>query len=82
MSGDPATPHARLDARDLICPMPVLKARRALRDLPPGAVLEVLTTDRAAPADFRAFCEATGHRLRSLVEDAEGVATVTIEKAG
>lgn len=68
-----------LDATGLICPMPVLKARRALRDLAPGAVLEVRATDRAAPADFRAFCEATGHRLLSLEEGPEGC-VVRIER--
>lgn len=44
-----------LDARDLICPIPVLKARKALNALPAGAVLEVLATDPAAPKDFVAF---------------------------
>ena len=41
----------RLDARDLICPIPVLKARKALNALPAGAVLEVLATDPAAPSN-------------------------------
>lgn len=52
-----------LDARGLRCPLPVLRARKAMRGVAPGGLLEVLATDPAAPADFAAFCEVTGHRL-------------------
>lgn len=52
-----------LDATGLKCPLPVLKAKKALKTLSPGETLEVLATDPGAPADFRAFCEATGHTL-------------------
>lgn len=71
-----------LDARDLICPMPVLKARKALKSLAPGEVLEVHATDPAAPKDFQAFCAATGHRLLSVADGAPGVTVFRIEKAG
>ena len=71
----------RLDARDLICPIPVLKARKALNALPAGAVLEVLATDPAAPKDFAAFCEATGHVLLST-GSVEGATLFRIEKTG
>ena len=71
----------RLDARDLICPIPVLKARKALKALPPGAVLEVLATDPAAPKDFAAFCDATGNVLLST-GSVDGAALFRIEKAG
>lgn len=71
----------QLDARDMVCPIPVLKARKALNAMPPGAVLEVLATDPAAPKDFAAFCEATGNRL--LETDArDGATRFLIEKAG
>jgi hypothetical protein len=43
------TVDATLDATGLLCPLPVLKARRALKPLAPGAVLEVLATDPGAP---------------------------------
>ncbi len=69
-----------LDARDLICPIPVLKARKALNALPAGAVLEVLATDPAAPKDFVAFCEATGNLLLSTSE-ADGATRFRIRKA-
>ena len=58
-------PVIRVDARDLICPLPVLRARRALHGAAPGSVIELLATDPAADADLRAFCGATGHYFLS-----------------
>jgi tRNA 2-thiouridine synthesizing protein A len=52
-----------LDATGLKCPLPVLKAKKALKSLPPGARLEVHATDPGAPGDFAAFCAATGDEL-------------------
>lgn len=54
---------AELDARGLPCPMPLLKAKQALAGMAGGQVLRVLATDKAAPRDFAAYAEATGHRL-------------------
>ena len=68
-----------LDATGLICPLPVLRARKALRVLAPGARLVVHATDPAAPRDFEAFCREGGHRLVS-VEQAAGGVVVTLEK--
>ena len=58
-------PTTRIDARDLICPLPVLRARRALHGAAPGSVIELWATDPAADGDLRAFCQATGHRFLS-----------------
>jgi tRNA 2-thiouridine synthesizing protein A len=52
-----------LDARGLACPLPVLKAKKALADVPPGGTLEVLATDPASIEDFKAFCKSTGNTL-------------------
>ena len=52
-----------LDVKGLSCPLPVLRANRALRAMAPGERLRVLATDRAAVADFQAFCRETGHAL-------------------
>jgi tRNA 2-thiouridine synthesizing protein A len=52
-----------VDARGLSCPLPVLKARKALRELPPGMTIEVLSTDPNSMADFPGFCHAAGHTL-------------------
>ena len=49
-----------LDARGLKCPLPVLKARRVLKDVAPGGLLRVLATDPGADKDFAHFCETTG----------------------
>lgn len=68
-----------LDAQGLKCPLPVLRARKALRDVAPGEVLTVLATDSAAPRDFQAFCEQTGHPFVSCVEDA-GIYTITLRR--
>ena len=73
---------AHLDARDLICPLPVLKARKALASLSPGDRLEVLTTDPAAPADVAAFCDAAGHTLVETHARADGSTLFRIEKGG
>jgi len=59
-----------LDVKGMNCPLPVLRANRALRSLAPGARLRVLATDRAAVADFQAFCRETGHDLLAWSEEA------------
>jgi len=70
---------AVLDVKGMNCPLPVLKANRALRALTPGDKLRVLATDRASVADFRAFCRETGHDLVSFSEEA-GVFSFTIRR--
>ena len=52
-----------LDATGLSCPLPVLKARKALREMARGQTLEVLTTDPGALEDMPAFCQSAGHEL-------------------
>ena len=56
-------PETMLDARGLKCPLPVLRARKAMQGVAPGEMLRVLATDPAAVRDFQAFCGATGHEL-------------------
>ncbi len=68
-----------LDARDLRCPLPVLKARRAMKPLAAGDVLVVRATDPGAPADFVHFCEATGYDLLSS-ETEDEVFVIRIRK--
>ena len=58
-----------LDTRGLNCPIPVLRARKAMQKLAPGAVLEVRATDPGTVEDFDAFCEATGHVLLEHEEE-------------
>lgn len=54
-------PDDTLDARDLLCPLPVLKARKRLQSMRAGQVLRVLATDPAAVIDMPHFCAQTGH---------------------
>ena len=68
-----------LDVKGMSCPLPVLRANKALRSLQPGDRLRVLATDRAAAADFQAFCRETGHVLVAQGED-NGVLSFTIRK--
>jgi len=58
-----------LDVKGMNCPLPVLRANRALRSMAPGARLRVLATDRASVADFQAFCRETGHALLAWSEE-------------
>jgi tRNA 2-thiouridine synthesizing protein A len=69
-----------LDARGLVCPMPLIKARQALMVVGRGATICVLATDPGSVADFTSFCDATGHRLLSS-EHKDGVYLYVIEKA-
>lgn len=55
------TADDELDARDLLCPLPVLKARKRLLAMQPGEVLRVWATDPAALIDMPHFCAQTGH---------------------
>ncbi|MDP2698169.1 MAG: sulfurtransferase TusA family protein [Thalassospira sp.] len=69
-----------LDAQGMMCPMPVLKAKKALRDVRSGGILRVLATDPGSVADIKSFCEMTGNRLLASNQD-DGVFTYDIEKA-
>lgn len=58
-----------LDAKGLHCPLPILKARKALKEVPAGGTLEVFATDPGAVADFEAFCRQTGNELLQHSQD-------------
>jgi len=60
-----------LDARGLICPLPVLKARKVLKSVPIGEILIVLATDAGAPQDFVHFCATTGNELLGTEQDGD-----------
>lgn len=59
-----------LDTKGLNCPLPILKAKKAIADVPVGGTLEVLATDPGAVADFQAFCRQTKHELVENTEAA------------
>ena len=74
-------PDQTLDARGLKCPLPILKARKALNTMQPGQTLAVLATDPGSVRDFQAFCRATGDALLDQVTDA-GEYRFLLQKGG
>lgn len=74
-----ASPPMTLDARGLNCPLPVLRLNKHLRDVPAGAEIVLLATDRAALRDVPAYCAAHGHTVQ--VSAAESCLTFTVTKA-
>jgi tRNA 2-thiouridine synthesizing protein A len=60
-----------IDTQGLTCPMPILKTKKALSGLPPGAILEVLANDPAAAEDLDSFCRMTGHTLLEQTTDGD-----------
>lgn len=67
-----ATVAKVLDARGLNCPLPILKARKAIGELVAGEVLQVISSDPGSVADFASFCNQTGHALLSSREAGGG----------
>lgn len=62
-----------VDATGLSCPLPILRAKKALATLSAGDVLRVITTDRGAVRDFQAFCKQTGNALLAQIDETERV---------
>jgi tRNA 2-thiouridine synthesizing protein A len=57
-----------LDARGLNCPLPILRAKKALNEMHSGQVLKILATDPGAVKDFQAFSKQTGNELLTHAE--------------
>jgi tRNA 2-thiouridine synthesizing protein A len=60
---DTPTAHKEVDARGLNCPLPILKAKKALSELSSGDVLKVISTDSGSKRDFETFARQTGNVL-------------------
>ena len=58
-----AEPEIEVDARGLLCPLPVLRLAKAFRSAPAGAVARLLSTDPVAVQDVEVFCRERGHSL-------------------
>ncbi len=65
-----------VDARGLRCPLPVIRAARAARELAPGARIEVLATDPAAGPDLSAWARMRGHHVEELAQADDDVRVV------
>lgn len=56
-------PHATVEARGVLCPVPIIRLARTAGSLPPGSLVELLTDDPAAEYDVPAWCRLRGHEL-------------------
>ncbi len=70
---------SELDAAGLNCPLPILRAKKAIADLGSGKVMKVISTDPGSVKDFGAFCRSTGHELLDQ-EQADGQFVFYIKK--
>ncbi|HJZ45436.1 MAG TPA: sulfurtransferase TusA family protein [Hyphomicrobiaceae bacterium] len=70
-----------IDAKGVNCPIPILKAKKGIAEVPAGGTLEVLATDPGSVADFQAFCRTTGNELLEQSESG-GVYRFLIKRAG
>lgn len=71
---------SEIDARDLLCPLPVLRLRKALMALPQGGRARLIATDPAAVIDVPHFCAQSGHRLITTFDMPDGARVFTVEK--
>jgi tRNA 2-thiouridine synthesizing protein A len=60
-----------LDASGLNCPMPILRAKKALKELQSGDILRIIATDPGSVKDFEAFAKQTGNELLESSEDGD-----------
>ncbi len=67
------------DARGLLCPLPVLRARKVLEGMAPGAILTITCDDAIAIVDIPHFCAETGHDLCGMTEK-HGAQTYRIKR--
>jgi tRNA 2-thiouridine synthesizing protein A len=67
---DTITADRTLDAKGLDCPMPLLKAKKAIETLVSGQVLEILGTDEGSKVDLPGWCERVGHKFLGVKEEA------------
>ncbi|WP_366938816.1 sulfurtransferase TusA family protein [uncultured Paracoccus sp.] len=69
-----------IDARGLLCPLPVLRLRKLLADHPPGARVRLWASDAMAAVDVPHFCNAAGHPLVDQRDIGDGVREFIVEK--
>ena len=72
---------ATLDTLGLLCPLPVLKARKRLKSMQPGQVLRLLASDPAAVVDVPHFCAESGHELLGMEDTGDGAQAYLIRRS-
>ncbi|MUV37829.1 UPF0033 protein YrkI [Lentibacillus sp. JNUCC-1] len=60
-----------VDAKGLACPMPIVRTKKAMKDIEPGQVMEVQATDKGSKADIEAWAKSAGHQYLGTLEDGE-----------
>ena len=70
-----------LDARNSLCPMPVIKTQNKVKELKPGDTLEVTSTDPGAMNDIPAWCRINGHEIVDAKEN-DGVVVIVVRVGG
>ena len=68
-----------IDAKNLKCPLPILRCKKALSEIDPEQILKISATDPGATKDFQSFCKQTGHALITQ-EESDGILTFYIKK--
>lgn len=68
-----------VDARNLNCPLPILRCKKGLSDMQAEQTLKIMATDPGSVKDFNAFCKQTGHELVQM-DEADSVFTFYIKK--
>ena len=68
-----------VDARNLNCPLPILRCKKGLSDMQAEQTLKIMATDPGSVKDFEAFCKQTGHELLQM-DEADSVFTFYIKK--
>lgn len=61
--------YKQIDCMGLFCPMPIVKIREAIRDVPVGEVIEMVADDPASEADLKSWSKRTGHQLLEVTRD-------------
>jgi tRNA 2-thiouridine synthesizing protein A len=79
MSAEVTTPAQTVDVKGKACPIPVVKTAKAMKEMSPGEVLEVLATDPGVEPDMHAWAKQTGNELISIDQDG-GVFRVLLRK--
>ena len=74
------TSELEIDARGLLCPLPILRLARALRRAPAGTIALLLATDPAAVEDVNTYCRETGHELLAMDQSGK-VLSFRVKKA-
>lgn len=75
------TENETLDTSGLLCPLPVLKARKRLKAMAPGAVLRLIATDPAAVIDIPHFCAESGHTFLGTEDGQDGATVYLIRRS-